>query len=650
MNEKILYALITLKDRYVVPQYVPSKGIIVCRNTNDIIFRLPSIEIKKYFYFELTFDHYQYDEFYQPHSNNYRHKISKRVYKMYMYINLPEILNCNHKIILSVMSLHLCFANMNRLHLKRKYTCESKNLCHFINYRNQNYVSLDTWYLININDRVVFDLKLKKIHSNQNANLFFKRRGGIIETNNVIQTINNCFKKSNEIGIKHLQSNYLIILPNNMVELWNGYRVITYEQLINNTDFIHKLYHQYKQIIIHECHSKYLSIIKYIIDTTDCDIIWIINGLPLKYYFQTNQNKLTINHIANISNIWLNFTQKQKKIHKTSIYLSLLNKFNQYYTIVNYPSNINSVISHELQYSAFEKQLYDIYCDHFENWKGKLKNDPKNKYSCATKRKSNMLESKIYAAIIILIFSIIKHNEIPVFFRNKIQNEIQRLTLLRERKRDLIGQYKKINNLCTSQIIPVVNTEEMIRQSYRTYDRVVNKLNNLARYCKNEVYMKYEDETCQICYANEKLPSAKMICGHILCVECTLNSLGKSGKCPICQELNNVNSLVIIKDTIHNYQSVLLSFINHLPESSLLLTDINIFNNKINVVHLNDFDMLFQIIETKQINNIYLLCKPLNLMDSKNYHLMDQVIGYIMTINKNIHIHKITVKFNDYFN
>lgn len=635
MIEKIVYTLITLKNKCNIPRYIPSKGIVLCQNTNDVIFRLPFIEIKKYYYFQLVFDHYQYDDFYYPHLKNYQKRISKRVYKMYLCINLPKVLNCKHQMIYSILSLHLCFANMNRLFHKRKYNCDLKNVCHFIGYRNQNYVSINPWYLVKINDCFYFDLKKKQFITNRSTNLLFKRKGGIIETNNITKTINEHFK--------HL-SKSLIILPAQMNNLWDGYHQITYEQL-NDLDLasIKKFDHQYDQIIIHECHAKYLPIIKYIIDSINCRTIWIINGLPLKYYFDINHSKLSINQIMQISNLWLNFNQKQKRKHKTSIYLALLHNFNQYYTIVNYANNIDAITVNEIQISAFEKHLYNIYNEHLEYWRSKLINDPKNKYSYGTKRINDILNARIYAAVLILMFSVVKYHEIPIFFKNKIQHEMQRLTLLKERKYDLISRYTNINKLRTSRItnIHVVNMEEMIHQLHHTYHKLSCKMNNLIGYSKNGVYTKYDDETCQICYSDEKLPSAKLICGHTICVECTLNSLGKSAKCPICQEIININSLAIIQDTIQNYHSALISFINHLPEKSILITDFDISSTKINVINLNHPKLLFQLIESNQFNQVHILSSTIESM------ILDQIIGYIMTIKKDINIQRIMVKIND---
>src|SRR5690606_9658656 len=103
----------------------------------------------------------------------------------------------------------------------------------------------------------------------------------------------------------------LIILPTNMTKLWPKYHKITFDELLGlKQSSIKNLKRKnFIRIIIHECHIQFLAAIKNLVDKICCNTVWIINSLPLRYYFSVDKTpeKLNINDLATLTNLWLNF-------------------------------------------------------------------------------------------------------------------------------------------------------------------------------------------------------------------------------------------------------------------------------------------------------------------------------------------------------
>ncbi len=71
-----------------------------------------------------------------------------------------------------------------------------------------------------------------------------------------------------------------------------------------------------KNIIIHECHYKYISRIKNLLNITKSQSVWIINTLPLQCYLE---EIIDLNKLSSILNTWMNINSELKKTMFNSI-------------------------------------------------------------------------------------------------------------------------------------------------------------------------------------------------------------------------------------------------------------------------------------------------------------------------------------------
>ena len=66
------------------------------------------------------------------------------------------------------------------------------------------------------------------------------------------------------------------------------------------------------------------------------------------------------------------------------------------------------------------------------------------------------------------------------------------------------------------------------------------------RYLKNVTQNSFDDNSCPVCYIDDKFIKTKLICGHIVCLDCIMHTISHTKRCPICNELINIKKIAII--------------------------------------------------------------------------------------------------------
>jgi hypothetical protein len=642
MKIKLLFNTINLDNDMVDPIYIPKSGIIIDKHSGNILYKFTELEMSDFFYFRIEFSHYQYVPMYQSKTCAYKNRMTKRIYNLYLYLDIPAIIH--DAIILKILnrklSYYFAMLQFKEIKQKKNYHTNEKIIGQYINYRYHNHMYLIPWYYYRISNDFVFDLKYKKLlPAKYVTKINFGRKGCIVETNNVRKLIKDHFTSFTE--------KTLVILPSNMTNLWPNMLTITYDQLVNlkkpEVNNIRKN-HNITQLIIHECHVQFLVGIKNLADIIKCEYIWIINSLPLRYYFSVESAppKLEINDVASISNLWLNFSATTKQKYKTEIIKMLLTKFNQIYTIVTYDTTVKSDTAHpnigtiKLHMTDFEKYIYGIFNKYYDNWKNKLTNDPDNTYSMTTKKKNYLIESKIYDAVMTLITSVVDDKNVPKFFEYDIKNILSKTINVNRALYTMIDGKKTSGNKLTD----LINEKNKLNA----------KILNYKRYLDGTVYSSFNDKCCPICYSDETLVKTKLICGHFICLECMLNTLSSISKCPVCNEFININKIAIVKDTINKYHSNIISYLKTLDHSTLLLTNLKasaniIFGNeyKIEVININKPNVANKIKNIQKISNIVLLTTPCNIIAPNVFEELDKIIGFFQLFNNKPKITKIRI-------
>ncbi|XWV24834.1 mg595 protein [Tupanvirus deep ocean] len=653
MKIKLLFNIINIDNDLVDPVYIPKTGIIVDKHTGNVIHRFAELEMTNFFYFRVEFSHYEYSSIYLPKTKSYKNKLSKRVYHINLYLQIDAIIRDANitKILYRKLTYYFSIMQIKEIKDKSNYNTDNSFIEKFIEYRNTNFMYLISWYYFRINNHYVFDLKNKKILTPKSiTKINFRRKGGIIETNNVEKLINNNFKQNKD-------TKSLIILPTNMTNLWFNNLKITYDELLCLKKSEAELYKKenINQIIIHECHVQFLVGIKHLIDIIGCNNIWIINSLPLRYYFTIEKTppKLKINDLATISGLWFNFSSIEKKKYKNEIIKMLLTKFNQYYTVVKYNNDdVANIKTIKLEMTDFEKYIYNVFNKYYENWKNKLTNDPKNTYSVATIEKSKKVESKIYNAVITLITAVLDDHCIPNFYEKSIRSILIKTNNIKNKFDHLINIYYEVNKVSDYVITEndVINFDHILNDLKDKKTKAETRIYNYKRYLEGNVYKIIDDKCCPICYSTEQLIKTKLICGHSLCLECTLSTLGTSSKCPICNEYINIHKIAIIKNTIDKYHSNIVSYFKTLNKNSIILTDLHatlnlLINPEYNthIIDINKSNVVSKIKKIQKIDTIIIFSTPSIIMSKKTFKEFEQVLNFFNLFNNKPKIIKIEI-------
>lgn len=383
MLSKLIIDIISINDGSI-PIYIKQNNQIINPDTNSIIYSFEYSEFSNYFYITL-----EYFDF----------KIKNNIYKSYYYIMINIKKKTTNKQFLEALQYYLILSKIYNLKSKKSYI--QNNINDFIKLRSNELMSIEPWFTIKIGN-YYFDLKKSKfIDEKDLIKSYFNYYGGIIESNDVKRIIPN------------FDPNSLIIVPNNMTQLYTN--CITYDNIIENAQpsLDENEYKKYETLIIHEFDISYIYIIKDLINNIQPKFIWIINSLPLKYYFD---QKIKINEISKLSNIWINFDTKNRKKYKTDLYNLFFNNFNKYYAIFNYDLDIKIPI-YKISLTKFEKDLFNSINEFYLNWKLKLD-------SVISESKDNKIKSKIFNTFLILILNIQSQSTVFNFFKENYNQDI----------------------------------------------------------------------------------------------------------------------------------------------------------------------------------------------------------------------------------
>jgi hypothetical protein len=663
---KLLFNTINIDNDQIDPIYIPKYGTILDKHNGSVLHKLKFTEISKFFYFKIEFDDYRYTDYYLSKNNAYCSKMSKRIYNLYLYLNLSTILIDRGftQLLYRKLTYYLALMQIKELQHKKIYHTNENLIDRFINYRELNFMYLVSWYYFRINNNFVFDLVRKRlVPSGQVQKINFTRKGGIIETNNVFKLINDNFKINGKSltpnTLECCQRKTLIILPTNMTDLWQNVYKITFDELLllKQSDIKNLIDKNITQIIIHECHIQFLIGIKNLLEKMDCRRLWIINSLPLRYYFtiEKTPKKLNVNDLAMLTNLWLNFNKDKKKKYKTEIIRLLLTKFNQFYTIVNYNMDYSHIDSIKLSLVPYETYIYQEFNKYYGNWKNKLINDPNNIYSFTTKKKNSMIETKIFNAVTTLITSVVANENISKFFEIAIKNILLITISIDKELKEMIKTYRLANKSSHENFLnnEIINYNHIMTDLEEKKEKNKLKILNYSRYLTSSIYKLSYNDYCPICYSNDGLVKTRLICGHCICLECIINSLKKSNKCPICNEFINIQKIAIVKETVPmEFPSNIINYFKQLDPNTIILTDFRALNNVLlspeynnnNVININKINVVDKIRKINgKIKNIILFTTPKHIINNATSELLNKVLGFFLLFNEKPIINKIEI-------
>lgn len=317
-----------------------------------------NLEFSKYFYFDEVFDSYSYGKICDLSIGQFQQVITKKSSDINLYVKVTKLVSEKSLSVDALNMLRQIFMHIQICKITSKKNYLGNNIVKFTSNRESEYMNFDLWYHFRM-DLYIFDLKANIITESE-PKISFARLGGIIETNNVRKLIQTNFTDC---------SNDLVIGPEAYLDLWPKYVAkFTFNQMdsISSTKFnIHRL-------IIHECDVLVLPQIKMIMKKISPKIIWIINSLPLSYYFGQD-TKLNANNILSIINLWLCFDNKQKKLYKLELLRLVFTEFNRLYMKYMYETDydvfrINKINLLEKR-NQVEIRIYEKI-NSYHNWMG----------------------------------------------------------------------------------------------------------------------------------------------------------------------------------------------------------------------------------------------------------------------------------------
>lgn len=674
--ERFIYDSVIIRDE-TNPFYNSSLGIVIDKNSGQVIYNLPEKEIAAFFYFKIEFDSFKYDMYFQPKTNGYKTKMDSRKYDLVLYLNMPAIVRDNgiNDLLYKKLSVYLTRLQINEFRTKKTYMTKYDEIDKFISNRENNLMYFIPWTHFRINNKYAFDMKhYKIIPANQVNKNNFIRKGGIIETNNVRKLINENFSDGKN----------LIILSPQMSDLWpDSHKKILYDDLssLNKTD-IKTFKKKFDRIIVHECSINTLSMVKKFVNLVGIGTIWLINSLPLTHYLSEDKNNknLVVNQIHTISNLWMNLELGKKKIFKRELVRLYLTIFNKYYTKINYPENMcYTVINNQptkpldekslslittkyLELSELEREIYNQFNKYYSNWKNNLSNDFENMYSIATKKKLLKVEKNILNSMMILYLAVIKRDYVPIFFEKRIKKIIKATGIFGIQMERMISFYENVNNIPTTNNIINVRTvhhepdlQPVIDALTEKKTQMENTITNYKRYLK--LGKGDTNFMCPVCYSSENLVQTKLICGHHICLECILNTLSRINECPICKEFININKIAIIEESVPKIDSHIISYLKNLDDRTLILTDLDAISNISHLKYIknknNDLDCynyrakVINITEDNLLNKLAKIKKSIKkivIFGSQNFlNKYSNFVCYFNNLNKPPIVEKVEI-------
>ncbi|AZL89264.1 ring finger protein,ANK-FNIP containing [Megavirus baoshan] len=649
MKSQLVYNVIHLQNKNIDPIYIPSLGIIVDNISGKLIHKLSINNKNKYYNIELIFCNYQYAKIYEPFNDllnkSYSKYIYSKKYNIVLNLNIKNLLGQSIQSKKARIKLcdHLYIIQLRNIIKNKNYEIKINKLNYYIKNHELICGYIIPWYYIDIGKEYYFNFKDKNIYHNKLIKkIKFKRKGGIIETNNAFDVISKIISNN-----EYEKNKTLIIMPNNMINTYNDIKIVYHENII---DLQNKSY-DYDRIIIHECNISFLMVIKKLLNNINIECVWIVNTLPFKYYFDDN-NISSINNIFSFLNIWLDFNTNKKKLYKIDVIKYIFMEFNNKYAIINY--NLDKIKYLTFNASKTEQYIHDEYMKHYNHWLLNLTNDPDNKYSFCNKKKNNIIKSKIYNSLIILSFSNIPKNQVNDFFEPKIITTINASNNAKHNIDLLINKYHSANRISFLKFgqYDIIDFQEIISNLNENKKKIETVLSNYNRYNKSKQYNEILID-CPICYGSENLIQTKLICGHTICLDCILNILPNSKKCPICNEHINIKKIAIIHSNINTISSFYNHFTN-LDKNSIILTNIMLgkklpFCNAIilNITQNNFSSKLSLIKSMKIISNIIIITTPNNITSKYDRIFLDKIICNIKLFHNQVNIYKIDLNFNN---
>lgn len=395
----------------------------------------------------------------------------------------------------------------------------------------------------------------------------------------IIET-NNINKIVHQIN-STIKENKLIIMPNNFTDIYNGQnQILTFDKFfaMSPMDLIYWIGQKIHTLIIHECHIQFLPQIKAFISKINCQTIFVINMLKLNHYCSIDQ------------------TIKKCSINNISSYSNLWMNFSleqkrKYKTeiirmiLTKFNQFYVQILYKNIKFPTLnikltpaELQIKNLLFSYHTKW---INN------SSATKTKDNRVKNLLFKTTINLIMSIIPQNNPSEFF----SKESKQITSA---------------NYIRYQSLPPPNLSE----------------------------------ECPICYSPMETPCV-LICRHVICLECIINTIAQSNNCPLCKEFINRRKICIIKDDFH---SLILQYLMSLPPFTLIITDIDMVNdrlhnknNLINVININSLSMSRMIKRVGEVKNIVFF-----IIDDSD-DIIGRLIGYFSSMNGNKKIVKINL-------
>lgn len=635
MVTKILYKQFMV-GKTIELIYDESKGVILNKNINKKLYKLSVPEIKPYFYFKLEFDSYQYDKIYLPKTNFYKKQFVCRIYRMYLYLNIKLLSKINSHVNIK-LGYHLYNVQFDRLSYNRtQFRCSGEEIGGFIEKCDSHPSKLISWQFIQINDDYVFDINSKNILPYQNIKkIKYSIKGGLIETNNVKKLLADNFRKDTKS---------LIILPTSLTNLWDDtVKKITYDDpLLKDIRYLTKLKkYKIKRIIIHECHMQYMPHVKKLVSILNCKLVWIINSLPINYYFSSahgeTTSKLNVNQIFPLVNLWFNFTAAEKKKYKIEIIKYILSDLDKKYRIVNYQDILVHPKIINLKTNEIEKYIHNQLYERYNNWRSKLTNNHNNIYSMTTEKNCVKMESKLLKTSVWMLLSIKKKDEIIKHFDKFNKHVLDKCIEVKNQLDYIRGLIKTNANNSRKQI-----AKEMYQNISNEIDENNIIISNYKRYSDGTIYQNLDDKDCPICYSDDDdIPKCKLICGHTFCIECIFNVLSKHTKCPVCNEFITYKQLVIIKESIAENSSELVSYLSNMSENMALLTDMDIFDNLVYPFHVININSPSAFITIKNIMSI----DHLVILISSKINIAEKIVNYYGLLNTKIQFSKINLIF-----
>uniref|UniRef100_A0A6C0LRP2 RING-type domain-containing protein n=1 Tax=viral metagenome TaxID=1070528 RepID=A0A6C0LRP2_9ZZZZ len=596
---------------------------------------------KPFFYFTYQFDEYIYENFYYPEMKSFQKKVYKKIYSIMLNIDIEELMNLDKKIateniidVFRSLSHYLSTINLGKFNKQLKYIIDDEEqLNKFIKNREKKLLYIiRSWKIFPIyNNEYYITLDY---HANRKVGrimdghkLLFKRKGGIIETNDLKQVIVDNFNHGYN----------LVIIPDNFSTIWNckpNSTIITHSDFINmkkNKINIHNK-QKWTRIVIHECWIHLLHDLKNLCDiVTNIHSVWIINTLPLIAYFENGKKQVKYADISSVINLWMCLSDTDKKMYTKEIIYSLRIEFPEYYAKIVHDIYFDD--SKTIFLNSLEKKIADLFMKFFNSWKNNLINDFTNEYSFAEKKKYDELLINITNSIFTIIFSIEDVEKANKLLGTKIQESIKTLNKIKQQLFYLqsdrsFNKFNQLNNVIT------LNDK---------------RIENYNRYEKNLLMEIEDDEVCPICCESGDIIFTKLICGHQICIECIINSLARENECPFCREYINVNNIIVKNNCI--MESELKIYLKSLQNDTIILTNLTFFTSELSLnPEYSNINFLSgkkkDIEKIRCIKNIPKQLIYISVFAEENmldYHL-SWLIGYFKGINENLKITKLFIE------